>query len=1477
MGMFHALDRAYPASRTSADAVSYEGHLWKALAETLKRPLEEGNDLVIVVDGLDEVTGSQNAPSEVFERLSTICQEGKRVKLIAFSSSLSFPQSSHVTHQKIAPDDVREDLHAVALKALIHNRYFHGKSGPEQENVLDQVVRTANGSFLWTILACELLYLANSNEVMTKTLSNFESSHPAVEELVLRLTTSLDLQDNAKAVLSWILAAERPFTVDEINTLSSIDVPRGVISDKGIDTLSAFKSLNPLLAVHDRIVRFRHHTIQVSLRKVIQQGKLTVPIKERETDVLLRLLTYIKSVLKERGEPSIDPADLSDRIFHRHPFLEYAVRYWVSHLQQSPLAPKSSKEFKASSDLQKAFPDTTLLPILEHVCWDSQLAAPQALDWYNLVATVRRNILTENHPAVLQTYLNIASRYTTIAKVTESRDWYYLSTKISRTVLSDIHPLTLECASRFLQLTQGTTSGTRTDIATHREEILVILITAYERQYGSTSDQVIQARRLLLDLYVSIQEHDRATELFRLIQDATIEHYGKQSKEVRDLQEHLGVSLDKRKDFHNLDGYEDAFFDDRNDDTDYETDHFDIDSVSVYLRTAEKYLSQGQVGFAERVYVELWQEVSSKCRSVRDVRWHEQHIDVAEAYTRFLEEQKRSTEASAVLTCIWQHYEHHELSFAQTILSRLVGVAKLMKTLGNYTMALSIFQFASSHFRNSRKEESSLSREVTQEVASTSTELVKQSLASSTTATETTTTVSETVFQDVFHSVISSSKNVDSATMALAKKLTVQYMEKRNWSAAVNVIKATLERTWHSFNAGSIHDVTMTSTFTNESIELVERLVECYLQLKQVDRVEEIYVRLFRAALGTSNSDKAIFAKAKTLLIGFYDKYGYVDNAIGVFQELLILHRKSLGPTHELTIQTLYTLASRCRAHPRNHPYWLEYYQQIVSSLNKDSDLCHKDAMDAIIIVATSYWEDRRYAEAVTVFRVLWNTFVRKRKEFNQLVEVDFVQRLYERYFQCLEETKTSWETMYKVTKEFHEVTASAFGADSTISAEATLALAEVAHRSEEHVAEAISLYEHASKSSKVTTTRISHIKQALSSLYIYQLQSQSASSIKAETVERAISMRSEQYAEAARKYGYTHETTLAHLRELAILYNRQQKTDVLLKQLTTATVEIITNETSSQKMIEAATSIATTFEACQQVQRRSELIQELHRQIIAKDTRHSSKWSFDLTKCRQSTLAFLAALEYSSRQDLSITLSEMMADITAEWIYYENFRRVLTGKESMKNTLFSAAPLRWFLLRRQQTGLATGVEDEVVKTFMKRDASDLHVLSKSSPRIFIVTILDYLGSGKSKNFNRCVIKASNDKVASLTKAKKFAEAYDIGNLGFLFATNHDGYNGPNSMGMGFKLASLLVGRDSEKCPDADLRKKLLELSNRIVKKIIDICKQLQVNFARVQLLELSELSALLGEQQDYATLEVGCISYPIPMRYLLTYRTVAS
>ena len=392
-------------------------------------------------------------------------------------------------------------------------------------------------------------------------------------------------------------------------------------------------------------------------------------------------------------------------------------------------------------------------------------------------------------------------------------------------------------------------------------------------------------------------------------------------------------------------------------------------------------------------------------------------------------------------------------------------------------------------------------------------------------------------------------------------------------------------------------------------------------------------------------------------------------------------------------------------------------------------------------------------------------------------------------------------------------------------------------------------------------TQQSSELRQTLATLYKRRITSGSSAS--SETITRAASVYQEQLSESKNQYGYAHSSTLSNLREFSILQCRQQKTDVAIEELHIAVAETITKETSEETMLEVATSIAHTFKACQLVQSCTELIQELHFQLVAKEKRKSSRFAFDLTSCGSASLVFLANLEYTMRSESSYTFSEILSNIIAEHVYFERFRYVLKARSGLAKVVIAAAPLRHHLKQRDRKGLALLLEEQVVDLFVKLDTANLSLMSAKSPHIFIIGILKHLGNRRTVDFVGTVVLASNISLTRLIDEGRFAEAYDVANMAFIYAQAHKGYDGPKAVSRGFKLAAYLDGRGENRCPDEGLRNKLLELSNRIIKEILEICRHQDINMAQVQLSELNEIIALLGEQRDHKTLEVSNILAP--------------
>lgn len=55
MQTYHAVARAYEHCTVTGDVKVYEDHLWEALAEAFKQSLDNARDLIVVIDGLEEI------------------------------------------------------------------------------------------------------------------------------------------------------------------------------------------------------------------------------------------------------------------------------------------------------------------------------------------------------------------------------------------------------------------------------------------------------------------------------------------------------------------------------------------------------------------------------------------------------------------------------------------------------------------------------------------------------------------------------------------------------------------------------------------------------------------------------------------------------------------------------------------------------------------------------------------------------------------------------------------------------------------------------------------------------------------------------------------------------------------------------------------------------------------------------------------------------------------------------------------------------------------------------------------------------------------------------------------------------------------------------------------------------------------------------------------------------------------------------
>ncbi|SMQ47748.1 unnamed protein product [Zymoseptoria tritici ST99CH_3D7] len=1449
--VYDSIAEAYEQSKHTSDPTRYEDLLWHALEDALRNPLAKGKDTVLVVDGIEEIAGGKSAGQALLQRLVRAVEQGKGVKIIGLAQSLALPSGSKARLYQIKTADTRDDMHEVVLRCLIDHPHFKAQTGREQETTVSQVITASNGSFLHATLVSEL-------SKFEKTLENFAEAagklNPKTtdEDLLHTLIGHLGLSDDAKTLLSWLAHTARPLTIEEIGCLFAMDVAHAARNERRVHVHALAHKIAPLLTISEDIVSLRY---KVATRNLLSSKKIALKEKT-ETDLLHRVLLYAKLTLPTKSEPSLECSDRSiiAHSFSHHPLLEYVIRHWTWHLQQATgIAPGKPSDIKVTTELQKCFPHSVTMPILENMCWDLQYPGSFEVQLHELAARIRSKILTEKHPATFQSWLNAAGYYLETDETKRACSLYYYVCTLSKEILSVNHPMTVSLLQLFLRISEGSCSGTtsRTEIITHREQILILLITAYERQFGARAEITIQIRQQLYELYIQIEEHEHAEAILIIIRDGHHHHHQPNGDREHDRDGHLHVNLRKKKHGGEIDTYDGDIFDDDIEEEE-NTRIIELTEITVIIRRIEVLISEKHFLQAELLYLSLWQRISITCRTTLLVEWHAKRIEIIMAYAKFLETHSRRTESISLLISITTEYCSHELAFAQIIVELLVKIARTLRHYGEYSASLTIYKHVCSYYKNVHvhKEESKTITEIEEEMVQVSEESVKHTHSETTTTTTHTATTSFAMFQLLI------TKKFDSSVMIIATQLISEFISTKSWSKAIEVIHITLERSWSSFFSQTI---TICERYREENIRMVEQLARCHLQLRDFVRVEEVYSKFFRATL-TVIKEVALFERAKLLIIGFYTSRGHVHGIIQIHQEILAVYRLVYGVSHELTIALLYHLGSLCRTGGRTH-YWLEYYQNICIVLNHDSKHCHPRAWEAAVIVAECYWEERRYNDCVTVYALLWSTFVHKHshKEFKSFFTEIFIRSLYERYYSSLEETQCTIEVLYTVCKEYRETCKSFFGATSVISIEATIALARFCERIEKYSEHSLSLYQEALKivtETKTTSTTIDvhEVKSSLTRIYRKRVISSSSTSISEETITQAIEIYQSHFHECYTKYGYSHETSLIALRELVQLWIRRGKTEVAVKELIRGTVEIIIKETSSQILFECASSLVQTFFACKLQAQLTTFVEELHYQLIVRQK--TSKSTFSVIECKETSLFFLATIEWHIRKEISLTLSEFVAIITAEHVMYREFRSLVNNKASLDKILIAAAPLRYLLLQWKRTTLANTVEQEAIKIFVEREASSVQLLSKRSPQHFIVGILEYLGNRRSIDFVAVVIRACNKKLASLIKNSQFEEAHDIAKMCYSYASYRKGFRGAHGIGLGFKLASQLDGRGENCCQDKELRQKLLTLSNGIIKDVLKSCREQKISLTRIKLAELNELIALVGEQKDWDTLE---------------------
>ncbi|CAL5872401.1 uncharacterized protein PFLUO_LOCUS6665 [Penicillium psychrofluorescens] len=1429
--LLHILGDAYERSRKTTSAADYDDILWSALERALAAALKGAKELVIVVDDLDEASCGE---ATLLRRLTAATTNSTNVKLITLGAEKP-PASENVTHVLVNEDRVAEDVSTVVRSNLIHSHSFLEMSELSQETIVDQISEASRGSFLWAKLCTKRARQEHTPDSLQKAVETIISSKLTIADFVLHTVQSSEVSEDAKYMLLWLATAERPLLLKELVTLASVQIDKYTITDRKLDPLHVLKPLNSLVFLQDGQVYLRHGLIRTAVLDVFSKGKLTPAIKDRHVDFVTRLFIYIKTAVAEHHEPSLTPLDRHDTtvLVSKHPLLDFAVRYWPLHLKQTSVF-TTGGEAPTAKEFSKIFPVSITLLLLQNNLWQN-ISTPTLLTYQSIVTNLCRHVLTTNNVVTLQSIISLALLRRDTHQVSEAIPLFYEITTVSQTLLTTRHIVTMQVARLFLDLTVEQIATTKSDIMAKREVVLLLLVECYKIHYGNTSEQVVTVLKTLIEHYRLIKEEKRVQEIEATIQSITGSQYSTVDDDAHgDLHVHLNR--------HTQNGETGVRFVLDVEEDEVRSESFDFEAL---LKQAQNFVAEGRTTEAESIYVEIWQRASKECRVQYSEHWEQIKLRIVVLYSKFLQSQKREHEASSILSSVWEEYRNTSLSLSQSSASHFHEIAKVMSVVGLSTAALSIFKHCAHYYESTNSTSSSAYSEIQKDITTTSQQVIKQASSSSS-------VVSESVLEEIVFEASSSIIKIDQSSFTATHTLVELYTSQHRWKDATRVVKKVLHGLWPSLFAPSIQDVTLPSKHIDKCVELAERLSQCYHYRRRFLREEGIRVRVYHAFRFSKPVDDKLRERVTSELLNLYERSSQPDMGINTRQEILEDYIKHYGPEHPIVIKTLWNLAEL--THPR--PISVEYYQRIIRALNKDSPKCQPEAIEPLVIVVTELWNQSRYSDAVPYYSLLFTTFLDDTKKSPRFQNQAFVLEFFTRYTHCLRSVRTEFTTLHKITFDYQSKVKAVFGITASITIKATLTLAKVCQESKRYESEVITLYEDLLKI-KSDEIDYDEITATLDGIYEEQtaIATSKSESISSAQIERASKILRKRITTVRETYGWAHEESLSKLQEIVSFHFKHSETESVISELKESTVQILSSESSSSRLVSAAAVIASSYIAANQVSKATELSEELYRQVVIKDTSNVKTSKFDLSSKGRQSLIFLAQLEHSLRQR-TLTITEILASLTTEYVYFEEFRSHISSKTSSFHTVsVLAARLYHFLLLSNRHAAATRVFDDFVGYFLASEGKRIKLTETAQVKIFILTILDHFHTHQSTNFIRSIGIASNSRVSELLIKKDYDSACDLAIASFRYISAHDIYRTPAIVKFVFTLGVVVTGRTISPRPDEASQKKLFGVSTVIIQEVLRVISDLKINLAQVSLDYLNILISILGEQKDYKNL----------------------
>ncbi|KAL8791063.1 MAG: hypothetical protein Q9213_000270 [Squamulea squamosa] len=383
--------------------------IWEKIFEGILFRIPSQNPLFWVFDGLDEA----ETPTELIKLLSKI-KAAVRINVLILSRAnkdlLTGIRNLLPTtvHEGISAEDNKNDIRDFVVSSI--QRILPGDQA--QEEIIQDILSKASGSFLWVRLALERI----SDNWYTRddiraALTEIPGGMGPLYERMTELIANQPAKPYKMAVriLTWVACAFRPLEIVELEVALRPEFQDFYSLEHTIDEICGH-----FIVVNRSKVTLIHHTAAQFLLQDTSSLPVTIVSSEGHQHITTVCIDFLSDSSKWRRvfsnmQTTQQSSSSTSRNpeFNDYPFLSYALTYWVYHFS---LAPADSDELLE-----------TVLTFLEETC----------LLWINGVALFGSlRVLTQaaQHFKTLlkRRVISLAKRSTpslTLTRDSELRQW----------------------------------------------------------------------------------------------------------------------------------------------------------------------------------------------------------------------------------------------------------------------------------------------------------------------------------------------------------------------------------------------------------------------------------------------------------------------------------------------------------------------------------------------------------------------------------------------------------------------------------------------------------------------------------------------------------------------------------------------------------------------------------------------------------------------------------------------------------------------------------------------------------------------------------------------------------------------------------------------------------------------------------------------------------------------------------------------